>query len=305
MENYIQFSEEVEKAKEEGKAIVALESTIISHGMPYPQNVEMAQKVEQIVRDNGGVPATIAIIDGKIKIGLSEDELELLASAENVSKVSRRDIAEILATKKIGATTVASTMICAQLAEIKFFVTGGIGGVHKGAEHTMDISADLDELSKTKVAVICAGAKSILDLDKTLEYLETKGVPVVGYQTDELPAFFTRESGLKLNTRIDEVSTIAKLAEVQWDLGLETGIVVANPVPEEDQLEPSFINGIIDKAVAKAEEEGIHGKDSTPFLLGEIVKQSEGKSLETNIKLVEHNAKIGTQIAVEYTNLQN
>ncbi len=169
----------------------------------------------------------------------------------------------------------------------------------------MDISADLDELSKTKVAVICAGAKSILDLDKTLEYLETKGVPVVGYQTDELPAFFTRESGLKLNTRIDEVSTIAKLAEVQWDLGLETGIVVANPVPEEDQLEPSFINSIIDKAVAKAEEEGIHGKDSTPFLLGEIVKQSEGKSLETNIKLVEHNAKIGTQIAVEYTNLQN
>ncbi|MBV5105399.1 pseudouridine-5'-phosphate glycosidase [Mammaliicoccus sciuri] len=305
MENYIQFSVEVEKAKEEGKAIVALESTIISHGMPYPQNVEMAQKVEQIVRDNGGVPATIAIIDGKIKIGLSEDELELLASAENVSKVSRRDIAEILATKKIGATTVASTMICAQLADIKFFVTGGIGGVHKGAEHTMDISADLDELSKTKVAVICAGAKSILDLDKTLEYLETKGVPVVGYQTDELPAFFTRESGLKLNTRIDEVSTIAKLAEVQWDLGLETGIVVANPVPEEDQLEPSFINGIIDKAVAKAEEEGIHGKDSTPFLLGEIVKQSEGKSLETNIKLVEHNARIGTQIAVEYTNLQN
>lgn len=305
MENYIQFSEEVEKAKEEGKAIVALESTIISHGMPYPQNVEMAQKVEQIVRDNGGVPATIAIIDGKIKIGLSEDELELLASAENVSKVSRRDIAEILATKKIGATTVASTMICAQLADIKFFVTGGIGGVHKGAEHTMDISADLDELSKTKVAVICAGAKSILDLDKTLEYLETKGVPVVGYQTDELPAFFTRESGLKLNTRIDEVSTIAKLVEVQWDLGLETGIVVANPVPEEDQLEPSFINGIIDKAVAKAEEEGIHGKDSTPFLLGEIVKQSEGKSLETNIKLVEHNARIGTQIAVEYTNLQN
>lgn len=305
MENYIQFSEEVEKAKEEGKAIVALESTIISHGMPYPQNVEMAQKVEQIVRDNGGVPATIAIIDGKIKIGLSEDELQLLASAENVAKVSRRDIAEILATKKIGATTVASTMICAQLADIKFFVTGGIGGVHKGAEHTMDISADLDELSKTKVAVICAGAKSILDLDKTLEYLETKGVPVVGYQTDELPAFFTRESGLKLNTRIDEVSTIAKLAEVQWDLGLETGIVVANPVPEEDQLEPSFINGIIDKAVAKAEEEGIHGKDSTPFLLGEIVKQSEGKSLETNIKLVEHNAKIGTQIAVEYTNLQN
>ncbi|MBL0846644.1 pseudouridine-5'-phosphate glycosidase [Mammaliicoccus fleurettii] len=303
MKNYIQFSKEVEKAKQEDKAIVALESTIISHGMPYPQNVEMAKKVEQIVRDNGGVPATIAIINGEIKIGLNDEELELLASAEDVAKVSRRDIAEILATKKIGATTVASTMICAQLADIKFFVTGGIGGVHKGAEHTMDISADLDELSKTKVAVICAGAKSILDLDKTLEYLETKGVPVVGYQTDELPAFFTRESGLKLNTRIDDVKTIAQLAEVQWDLGLDSGIVIANPVPEEDQLDSIFINGIIDKAVAKAEKEGVHGKDSTPFLLGEIVKQSDGKSLETNIKLVEHNAKIGTQIAVEYSNL--
>lgn len=303
MENYIQFSEEVEQAKKEGKAIIALESTIISHGMPYPQNVDMAKKVEQIVRDNGGVPATIAIIDGTIKVGLNDEELELLASADDVAKVSRRDIAEILATKRIGATTVASTMICAQLADIQFFVTGGIGGVHKGAEQTMDISADLDELSKTKVAVVCAGAKSILDLDKTLEYLETKGVPVVGYQTDELPAFFTRESGLKLNTRIDDVKTIAKLAEVQWDLGLDSGIVIANPVPEEDQLEPSFINGIIDNAVKKAEEQGIHGKDSTPFLLGEIVKQSEGKSLDTNIKLVYHNAKVGTQIAVEYANL--
>ena len=305
MENYIQFSEEVEQAKKEGKAIIALESTIISHGMPYPQNVDMAKKVEQIVRDNGGVPATIAIIDGTIKVGLNDEELELLASADDVAKVSRRDIAEILATKRIGATTVASTMICAQLADIQFFVTGGIGGVHKGAEQTMDISADLDELSKTKVAVVCAGAKSILDLDKTLEYIETKGVPVVGYQTDELPAFFTRESGLKLNTRIDDVKTIAKLAEVQWDLGLDSGIVIANPVPEEDQLEPSFINGIIDNAVKKAEEQGIHGKDSTPFLLGEIVKQSEGKSLETNIKLVYHNAKIGTQIAVEYANLSD
>ena len=305
MESYIQFSEEVEQAKKEGKAIIALESTIISHGMPYPQNVDMAKKVEQIVRDNGGVPATIAIIDGTIKVGLNDEELELLASADDVAKVSRRDIAEILATKRIGATTVASTMICAQLADIQFFVTGGIGGVHKGAEQTMDISADLDELSKTKVAVVCAGAKSILDLDKTLEYLETKGVPVVGYQTDELPAFFTRESGLKLNTRIDDVKTIAKLAEVQWDLGLDSGIVIANPVPEEDQLEPSFINGIIDNAVKKAEEQGIHGKDSTPFLLGEIVKQSEGKSLETNIKLVYHNAKIGTQIAVEYANLSD
>lgn len=305
MENYIQFSEEVEQAKKEGKAIIALESTIISHGMPYPQNVDMAKKVEQIVRDNGGVPATIAIIDGTIKVGLNDEELELLASADDVAKVSRRDIAEILATKRIGATTVASTMICAQLADIQFFVTGGIGGVHKGAEQTMDISADLDELSKTKVAVVCAGAKSILDLDKTLEYLETKGVPVVGYQTDELPAFFTRESGLKLNTRIDDVKTIAKLAEVQWDLGLDSGIVIANPVPEEDQLEPSFINRIIDNAVKKAEEQGIHGKDSTPFLLGEIVKQSEGKSLETNIKLVYHNAKIGTQIAVEYANLSD
>ncbi|WP_016912883.1 pseudouridine-5'-phosphate glycosidase [Mammaliicoccus vitulinus] len=305
MKSYIQFSEEVENAKQEGKAIVALESTIISHGMPYPQNVQMAKNVEQIVRGNGGVPATIAIINGEIKIGLNNQELELLASAENVAKVSRRDIAEIIATQKIGATTVASTMICAQLADIKFFVTGGIGGVHMGAEDTMDISADLEELSKTNVAVICAGAKSILDLEKTLEYLETKGVPVVGYQTDELPAFFTRKSGLKLNTRMDDVETIAQLAEVHWDLGLDSGIVIANPVPEEDQLEPTFINNIIDKALAKAEEEGIHGKDSTPYLLGEIVKRSEGRSLDTNIKLIEHNAMVGTQIAVEYMKLPN
>lgn len=303
MNNFITFSKEVEQAKQEGKAIVALESTIISHGMPYPENVKMAKNVEQIVRDNGGVPATIAIIDGEIKVGLNEEELERLASAENVAKVSRRDIAEVLATKRIGATTVASTMICAQLADIKFFVTGGIGGVHKGAEETMDISADLEELSKTKVAVICAGAKSILDLDKTLEYLETKGVPVVGYKTDELPAFFTRKSGLKLNTRLDDIETIAKLSEVQWDLGLESGIVIANPVPEKYELEATYINEIIDEAVKKADEQGIHGKDSTPFLLGEIVKQSEGKSLKTNIKLVEHNAKIGTQIAVAYNNL--
>ncbi|WP_323702760.1 pseudouridine-5'-phosphate glycosidase [Mammaliicoccus sp. Dog046] len=305
MRQYIQFSEEVELAKQKGKAIVALESTIISHGMPYPQNVEMAKNVEQIVRDNGGVPATIAIMNGEIKIGLNDEELETLAQESDVAKVSRRDIAEIIATKKIGATTVASTMICAQLADIKFFVTGGIGGVHKGAEQTMDISADLDELSKTKVTVICAGAKSILDLDKTLEYLETKGVPVVGYQTDELPAFFTRESGLKLNTRMDDVETIAQLAEVHWDLGLDSGIVVANPVPEENQLDPEFINDIIDKAVKIAEQNGIHGKDTTPFLLSEIVDQTNGQSLETNIKLVEHNAKIGTQIAVAFTNLEN
>lgn len=305
MRQYIQFSEEVELAKQEGKAIVALESTIISHGMPYPQNVQMARNVEQIVRDNGGVPATIAIINGEIKIGLNDEELETLAQASDVAKVSRRDIAEIIATKKIGATTVASTMICAQLADIKFFVTGGIGGVHKGAEQTMDISADLDELSKTKVTVICAGAKSILDLDKTLEYLETKGVPVVGYQTDELPAFFTRKSGLKLNTRMDDVETIAQLAEVHWDLGLDSGIVVANPVPEENQLDPEIINDIIDKAVKTAEQKNIHGKDTTPFLLSEIVEETNGQSLETNIKLVEHNAKIGTQIAVAFMNLNN
>lgn len=300
MKQYLSITEEVQKALDENKPVVALESTIISHGMPYPQNVEMAKEVEQIVRDNGAVPATIAIIDGKIKIGLTDEELEIMANTEGVAKVSRRDMAQVVATKQLGATTVASTMICAEMAGIRFFVTGGIGGVHRGVEETMDISADLEELAQTDVVVICAGAKSILDLDKTMEYLETKGVPVIGYQTDELPAFFTRESGIKLNASSETVEEIADIAKVKYELGLEGGIVVANPIPEEDAMDKDYIDGVINDAVREAGEKGIHGKDSTPFLLSKVVESTEGKSLETNIKLVKNNAEIGTRIAVSY-----
>ncbi|MDE9805493.1 pseudouridine-5'-phosphate glycosidase [Staphylococcus delphini] len=303
LQQYIEYSEEVKQAKEEKRPIVALESTIISHGMPYPQNVEMANNVEQIIRDNGAVPATIAIMDGKIKIGLEKAQLETLAKSKDVAKVSRRDLAEIIATQKIGATTVATTMICAELAGIAFFVTGGIGGVHKGAEQTMDISADLDELAKTEVTVVCAGAKSILDLPKTMEYLETKGVPVVGFQTTELPAFFTRESGVKLNSTAESVEEIAKIHLVKQDLGLGGGIVVANPIPREHALAKEYIESIIDEAVAEADTQGIQGKDSTPFLLSKIVEKTEGKSLEANIKLVENNAILGAKIAVAFNQL--
>ncbi|PCF49403.1 pseudouridine-5'-phosphate glycosidase [Staphylococcus delphini] len=303
LQQYIEYSQEVKQAKEEKRPIVALESTIISHGMPYPQNVEMANNVEQIIRDNGAVPATIAIMDGKIKIGLEKAQLETLAKSKDVAKVSRRDLAEIIAAQKIGATTVATTMICAELAGIEFFVTGGIGGVHKGAEQTMDISADLDEVAKTEVTVVCAGAKSILDLPKTMEYLETKGVPVIGFQTTELPAFFTRESGVKLNSTAESVEEIAKIHLVKQDLGLGGGIVVANPIPHEHALAKEYIESIIDEAVAEADAQGIQGKDSTPFLLSKIVEKTEGKSLEANIKLVENNAILGAKIAVAFNQL--
>jgi len=300
MKAYIELSAEVQKAKEEGKAIVALESTIISHGMPYPQNVKTAREVEQIVRDNGAVPATIAIIDGKIKIGLTDDELELFGRSSDVAKVSRRDLAQIIATKKLGATTVATTMICAQLADIKIFVTGGIGGVHKGAETTMDISADLEELAQTDVAVVCAGAKSILDLALTLEYLETKGVPVIGYGTEYLPAFYTRTSEHKLNFSTDSVDVIAETLKTKWELNLKGGAVIANPIPEQHAMEESYINGIIAQAIKEAEENHVIGKDSTPFLLGKIKELTNGKSLDANIELVKHNAKVGSEIAVSF-----
>ncbi|MGW9816087.1 pseudouridine-5'-phosphate glycosidase [Staphylococcus cohnii] len=303
MKQYIEFSTEVAQAKADKKPIVALESTIISHGMLYPQNVEMATTVENIIREYGAIPATIALIDGKIKIGLENDELELLAKSDNVAKVSRRDFAEVLATKQIGATTVASTMMSAALAEIQFFVTGGIGGVHRGVENTMDISADLEELGKTNVTVICAGAKSILDLPKTMEYLETKGVPVIGYQTDELPAFFTRQSGIKLNSSSENPDDIARICKIKNDLNIEGGVVIVNPVPKEDELPKSYIGGIIEEAVKEAETQGISGKDSTPFLLSKIVEKSEGKSLNTNIKLVENNAVLGAKIAVAFNKL--
>lgn len=304
MNHLIELHPDVKEALASNKPVIALESTIISHGMPYPQNVEMAKKVEDIVREGGAVPATIAIMDGKIKVGLDEASLEKLGNSKGVAKVSRRDLAEIIATKRIGATTVASTMICAEMAGIKFFVTGGIGGVHRGVEETMDISADLDELGKTDVAVICAGAKSILDLDKTMEYLETKGVPVIGYQTEVLPAFFTRTSDIKLNTVSETTEDIAAIIKAKHDLELEGGVVIANPILESDELPKEYIDKIVIEAVKEAEENAIGGKDSTPFLLGKIVEKTEGKSLEANIKLVYNNAKVGTQIAVDYFNMQ-
>lgn len=298
MKQYIVYSQEVQEAKEKGLPVVALESTIISHGMPYPQNVQTAREVEQIIRDNGAVPATIALIDGKIKIGLSDEELEMFGNAQDVAKASRRDIGYLIATKKIGATTVAATMICAELAGIELFVTGGIGGVHRGAETTMDISADLEELSMTNVAVVCAGAKSILDIGLTLEYLETKGVPVVGYGTDTLPAFYTRESEFAVNFRADSAEEVASMMRAKWDLGLRGGAVIANPIPQEEAMEASFINGIIQEALQQAEAQGIAGKNVTPFLLGKVKELTAGKSLDANIALVKHNAKIGAGIAV-------
>ena len=300
---YLDIKEEVKHALEQNLPVVALESTIISHGMPYPQNVEMAKRCEEIIRENGAVPATIAIINGRIKIGLTDEDLNLLATSKNVAKVSRRDLAKVISTKQIGATTVASTMICANMAGIKFFVTGGIGGVHRGYEETLDVSADLDELGRTNVNVICAGAKSILDLPRTLEYLETKGVPVVGYQTDYLPQFFTRESEYKLNLRLDTPVEIAEMIKTKDELELSGGVLITNPIPEESSMDKKYIDSLIDKAINEANEKHIIGKDVTPFLLAKIVEESGGKSLEANIALVYNNAKVGAQIAKAYSYL--
>jgi len=299
LEKWLQYSDEVLEAKKANKPIVALESTIISHGMPYPQNVQTAKEVEQIIRDNGAVPATIAILNGKIKIGISDEELEFLATSKDIEKASRRDLPYLISTKKNGATTVAATMICAELAGIEVFVTGGIGGVHRGAETTMDISADLQELAKTNVAVVCAGAKSILDIGLTLEYLETNGVPVIGYETDALPAFYTRTSPFNVNYRVDTADEAAALIRTKWDLGLNGGLVIANPIPETDALEESFITNIIEAALKEANEQHIAGKKVTPFLLGKVKELTEGKSLIANIALVKHNAEVGARIAAD------
>jgi len=296
---WLEYSAEVLEAKKNNKAIVALESTIISHGMPYPQNVETAKEVEDIIRKNGAVPATIAIIEGKIKIGLSEDEIEFLAKSNDIEKASRRDLPYLIANKKNGATTVAATMICAELAGIEVFVTGGIGGVHREAEQTMDISADLQELAQTSVAVVCAGAKSILDIGLTLEYLETFGVPVVGYGTETLPAFYTRTSPFNVNFRIDEPVLAADMIRTKWELGLKGGVVIANPIPEEDAMEESYITNIIETALNEAKTNGISGKNVTPFLLSKVKELTEGSSLTANIALVKNNAEVGSRIAVE------
>jgi len=300
MKKYIALSEEVRMAKEQDKTIVALESTIISHGMPYPQNVQTAREVEQIIRDEGAVPATIAVLDGKIKIGLSNEELEVLGKSKDVAKASRRDLAYLIATKKKGATTVAATMICAELAGISVFVTGGIGGVHRGAEKTMDISADLEELAQTNVAVVCAGIKSILDLGLTMEYLETKGVPVIGYQTDVLPAFYTRTSPYPVNFRVDDVDTIASILKTKWDLKLKGGAVIANPIPEKYGMDEKMMEEIIEEALRQADENNITGKEVTPFLLAKVKELTGGKSLEANIELVKNNARLGAQLAISF-----
>lgn len=304
MEKYLEVSKEVREALDKGKAVVALESTIISHGMPYPQNVETALKVEEIIRKGGAIPATIAIMDGKLKVGLSSEEIDRLGKTGlEVVKASRRDIPFILAKGLMGATTVASTMIVANLAGIRVFATGGIGGVHRGAQTTMDISADLQELANTNVAVVCAGAKSILDIGLTLEYLETQGVPVVGFGTEELPAFYTRKSGFKVDYRVDKAEELAKAVKAKWDLDLKGGIVVANPIPEEFQMDYDKITNAIESAVVEAEEKGIKGKESTPFLLAKVKDITEGKSLVANIELVFNNAKVATDLAIELAKL--
>ena len=304
LEKYLDVNPEVKRALEEKKPVVALESTIISHGMPYPRNVETALNVEKIIRDNGAIPATTAIVGGKLKVGLTEEEIEYLGkAAEKVAKTSRRDIPFIVARKADGASTVATTMIIANLAGIKVFATGGVGGVHRGAETSFDISADLQELANTNVAVVCAGAKSILDIGLTLEYLETMGVPVIGFGTDEMPAFYTRKSGFGVDYRIDDVSELASAIKAKWDLGLNGGLVIANPIPEEHQIDPDLINKAIDDAIAEAEEKGISGKESTPFLLAKVKDITKGDSLEANIQLVYNNARLGAELAVEIAKL--
>lgn len=300
LKKYLDITPEVQEALDSGKPVVALESTIISHGMPYPQNVETARRVEEIVRENGAVPATIAIIGGRLKAGLTPEELEYFGkTGMAIKKASRRDIPFIVAKGIDGATTVASTMIIAQLAGIELFVTGGIGGVHRGAETTFDISADLQELANTNVAVVCAGCKSILDINLTLEYLETFGVPVVGYGTDEFPAFYTPKSGFGVDYRADDPAEVAKAIRSKWDLGLKGGMVIANPIPEAYAMDHDTITGAIEQALQEAEEKGIKGKESTPFLLGKVKELTGGDSLESNIELVFNNARVGTKIAVE------
>ena len=296
---FLDFKEEVKEALGQDRPVVALESTLISHGLPYPENLETAQELEDIIRGYGVVPATIAIIQGKIKIGLMKRELEFIATSKEILKASRRDLAVVVARRLSAATTVAATMIAANLARIKIFVTGGIGGVHRGAERTFDISADLQELARTPVAVVCSGAKAILDLPLTKEYLETIGVPVLGFKTDEFPAFYCRESGLKIDYVVNDEKEAAKVIETQWNLGLKSGLVIANPIPEEYALPKDYINRVIEKAYYEAEKSGIKGKDLTPFLLSKINELSEGKSLKANIELLKNNALVGAKIARE------
>ena len=304
MNKFLDIHPEVAQALAEGKPVVALESTIISHGMPYPQNVQTALEVERIIRENGAVPATIAVIGGRLKAGLSAEEIEYFGKkGQGIAKASRRDLAVLCARGEDGATTVTTTMIIAHMAGIKIFATGGIGGVHRGAETTMDISADLEELGQTPVMVVCAGAKSILDLGLTLEYLETKGVPVVGYQTKELPAFYTRSSGFQVDYRMDTPEELAKAFKTQNDMGFKGGMLVANPIPEEFAMPLDVINAAIDQAIAECTQKGIHGKETTPFLLARVAELTGGNSLASNIQLVFNNARLAAKTAVHYASL--
>jgi pseudouridine-5'-phosphate glycosidase len=300
MKYYIEIHPTIQKAIFENKPVVALESTIISHGMPYPDNVAMALQVEDVILNEGATPATIAIIDGIIKVGLTHDEIEYLAKAKDVLKVSKRDFAYAISQKRTGATTVSATMIIAEMAGLQVFATGGIGGVHRGATETFDISRDLEELSHVNVCVVCAGAKSILDLGLTLEYLETKGVEIIGYQTKKLPAFYTRDSEFEVDYQLDTPEEIANLIYAKWDMGLKGGVVVANPIPKAYSLDALVINQAIDQALLEANKKQIKGKDTTPFLLSKVKEITGGESLASNIELMKNNAKLAAQIAVSY-----
>jgi pseudouridine-5'-phosphate glycosidase len=300
LNDYLDIHPDVENAIKNKLPIVALESTIISHGMPYPENIETALMVEDTVRANNTVPATIAIIKGRLKVGLSKEEIEFLATNDKVRKISRRDLAIAVSQKLSGSTTVASTMIIADLAKIAIFATGGIGGVHRGAEKTFDISADLEELSKTNVCVVCAGAKTILDIGLTLEYLETKGVPVIGYKTSELPAFYSSKSGFNVDYRIDATLDIAEILKTKWDLSIKGGVLVANPIPIAFELESVMMNEAINEAIIEADKEKIIGKEITPYLLSKVNEITQGKSLNANIKLIQNNAALAAKIAIHY-----
>ncbi len=300
LSSHLALSDEVQTALQEQHAVVALESTVIAHGLPYPANIEVAQAMETVIRTEGATPATIGIRDGKIIVGLSLDEITLLGTTQHVQKVSRRDLAITLATGNLGATTVAGTMLCANMAGIRFFATGGIGGVHRGAESSMDISADLTELSRTPVLVVCAGAKSILDLDLTLEYLETQGVPVIGWQTDELPAFYVRFSGRRVPHRVDDVATIAAIAHIQWACHLH-GLVIGCPIPQEYAMDSTSLEAATEEALSLARTQGIRGAAMTPFVLAHVAKVTSGESIEANKALLLNNAKWAARFAVAYS----
>ncbi len=303
MNKYLSIAPQVQEALDKGLPVVALESTILSHGMPYPENVEFSHKVEEVIRGEGAVPATTAIIGGKLKVGLTAQELELMCKADGVGKVSRRDVATYLATGKTGATTVATTMMLAEMAGIRVFATGGIGGVHRGAEVTMDVSADLQELANTAVAVVCAGAKSLLDIPKTLEYLETMGVPVLGMGTEDFPAFYCRKSGCKVDCKVDTPREMAAILKTKWDLGLKGGVVIGNPIPQEYELDFDDMEKVICRALEAAKKDNIHGKDTTPYLLAHIKDYTKGVSFASNLQLAYNNAKVAAQIAIEYAKL--